>query len=196
MGGMTCIAIQHKGGEEMNVTKLKVGVFLSIMVLLALAACGGGGGDSDEPTSEPAPPSSDEAPVQATEAVVAPTEPPASGGEEDPAPAPTEAPVVEPTAEPEPESEIPYDIAIMEGATNLDIQETSVSYRMEQAEIETVVEFYHAHMTEQGWESLTDSTIGLMATLVYESDEARVSVKLQANNFAETVDVTILVFTK
>ncbi len=179
----------------MNVTKLKVGVFLAIMVLLALAACGGGG-DSDEATSEPAPPATEEAPVEATEAVVAPTEPPASGGEDEPATAPTEAPVLAPTAEPEPESEIPYDIAIMEGAINLVIQETSVSYRMEQAEIETVVEFYHTHMAEQGWESLTDSTIGLMATLVYETAEARVSVKLQANNFAETVDVTILVFPK
>ena len=178
----------------MNVTKLKVGVFLAIMVLLALAACGGG--DSDEATSEPAPPATEEAPVKATEAVVAPTEPPASGGEQEPTPVPTEAPVLEPTAEPEPESEIPYGIDIMEGATNLVIQETSVSFRMEQAEIETVVEFYHTHMAEQGWESLTDSTIGLMATLVYETAEARVSVKLQANNFAETVDVTILVFPK
>ena len=177
----------------MNVTKLKAGVFLAIMVLLALAACGG---DSDEATSEPAPPPTKEAPVKATEAVVAPTEPPASGGEDEPATAPTEAPVLEPTAEPEPESEIPYDISIMEGAINLVIQETSVSYRMEQAEIESVVEFYHTHMAEQGWESLTDSTIGLMATLVYETAEARVSVKLQANNFAETVDVTILVFPK
>ncbi len=178
----------------MNVTKLKVGVFLAIMVLFALAACGGG--DSDEATSEPAPPATEEAPVEATEAVVVPTEPPASGGEQEPAPVPTEAPVVEPTAEPEPESGIPYDISIMEGAINLVIQETSVSFRMEQAEIESVVEFYHTHMAEQGWESLTDSTIGLMATLVFESDEARASIKLQANNFAETVDVTILVFPK
>ncbi len=183
----------------MNVTKLKVGVFLAIMVLLALAACGGGDGDSDEATSEPAPPATEAPPVEATEVVVvAPTEPPASGGEEDPTPVPTEAPVVEPTAEPEPESEseIPYDIAIMEGATNFVNQETSISYRMEQVEIEAVVEFYHTHMAEQGWESLTDSTIGMMATLVYETDEARVSIKLQANNFAETVDVTILVFPK
>ena len=104
--------------------------------------------------------------------------------------------MVEPTAEPEPESEVPYDIAIMEGATELDIQEASISYRMEQAEIETVVEFYRTHMTEQGWESVTESMIGLMATLVFETDEARVSIKLHANNIAETVDVTVSVFPK
>jgi hypothetical protein len=179
----------------MNVIKLRVGVFLAIIALLTLAACGGG---SDKAESEPtSPPASDDVPTAVpteVEEVVAPTEPPeSSGGEEQPVA--TEAPV-EPTPEPGPESEVPYDIAVMEGAVDLDIQETAISYRLEQTQIEDVVEFYETHMVEQGWEGLTSSTIGLMATLVYESDEGRVSVKLQANNFAETVDVTILVFPK
>lgn len=173
----------------MNVTRLKAGAFLAVMALLALTACGGGG-DSDEANSEPTAPPSEVTTVVATEAPL--TEPPASSGEE---PAATEAPAVEPTAEPE-EPEVPYDLPIMEGATELDIQEASITYCMEQAQIEDVVEFYHTNMAEQGWESLTDSTIGLMATLVFEADEVRVSVKLQANNFAETVDVTVLVFPK
>jgi hypothetical protein len=190
-GRCTVIAIQNEEEKKMNVIKLRVGVFLAIIALLALAACGGG---SDGAESEPtAPPASDDVPTAVAtevEEVVAPTEPPASSeGEEQPAP--TEAPV-----EPTPESEVLYDIAVMEGATNLDIQENAMSYRLEQTQIEDVVEFYETRMVEQGWGALSSSTIGLMATLVYESDEGRVSVKLQANNFAETVDVTVLVFPK
>jgi hypothetical protein len=105
----------------------------------------------------------------------------------------TEAPL-EPTVVPAPE--IPFDITIIDGATNLEIQENLISYRLEEFQIEDAAEFYKNFMAEQGWNSLTDSMIGVMATLVFESDEARVSIKLQANTFAETVDVQILVFYK
>jgi hypothetical protein len=144
--------------------------------------------------------------VPAAATAVPPTEPPASSGEEpasgseepasggeEPAAA-TEAPP-EPTAEPA-GPEIPYDIAIIEGAVNLDIQETMISYHLEEFEMVTAADFYRDFMSERGWNILTDSTIGVMGTLVFESDEARVSVKLQTNTFAETVDVTIFVFPK
>jgi hypothetical protein len=176
----------------MNVTKTRTGALLLILMLL-LAACGGG---SDE--SESTAPASTDAPAAAT--AVPPTEPPASGGEEptsggEEPTAETEAPPPEPTAEPA-GSVIPYDIAIIEGAVDLDIQETMISYRLEGFEMGTAADFYKNFMAEQGWNILTDSTIGVMGTLVFESDEARVSVKLQSNTFAETVDVTILVFHK
>lgn len=175
----------------MNVTKTKAGALLLILMLL-LAACGG-----DSEKSEPTAPASDDPPAAAT--AVPPTEPPASGGEEpasggeEPAAA-TEAPP-EPTAEPA-GPEIPYDIALIEGAIDLEIQETMISYRLEGFEMGTAADFYRDFMSGQGWDILTDSTIGVMGTLVFESDEARVSVKLQSNTFAETVDVTILVFHK
>jgi hypothetical protein len=99
----------------------------------------------------------------------------------------------EPTEEPE--SEVPFDIPIMEGATDLFIQKEvgSVTYVLEDMEIDKVVEFYEAALTDQGWESKTSSTIGMMATLVYETEQARVSVSLQANTIAKTVNVRLFI---
>ncbi len=51
-------------------------------------------------------------------------------------------------------------------------------------------------MAEQGWEAVTTSAFGLMATLIFETDQARVSVSLQANNIAETVNVRLLIIEK
>ncbi len=166
----------------MNTIKLRNGLVSAIIVLLVLTACGGGG-DGGEPAAPPA----SEAPAPAEQ--VAPTEPQAGGTEGAvPAPAePTEAPA----------AEIPFDLPIMEGATKLDIRDTgAITYVMQETQIEDVVEFYNARMGERGWESVSASEVGLMATLVFQTDVARVSVSLQANNIARTVNVQLIVYTK
>ena len=43
---------------------------------------------------------------------------------------------------------------------------------------------------------MTISAVGLMATLVFETDQARTSVSLQANNVAEMVTVRLFILEK
>lgn len=167
----------------MNVIKWRPWLISAIIVLLILTACGGGGDSGGEPVAPPA----TEAPAPAEQ--VAPTEPQA-GGAEGAVPAPTE-PAAEPAAE------IPFDVPIMEGATKLDIRDTgAITYVMQETQIEDVIEFYKTRMAEQGWESVSASEVGLMATLVFQTDVARVSVSLQANHIARTVNVQLIVYSK
>ncbi len=93
---------------------------------------------------------------------------------------------------------MPFDVPIMEGATDVLIQGDvgSVTYLMEEVTIEEVFEFYETTMPEQGWEAKTSSAIGMMGTLVFETDEARVSISLQANEIAETVVVRLFILGK
>jgi hypothetical protein len=44
-------------------------------------------------------------------------------------------------------------------------------------------------MAEQGWRSVSSSTVGLMGSLVFKSDEARLGITLQANTIAKMVTV-------
>jgi len=167
----------------MGVIKWRVGIVLAIIVVLALTACGGADDAGGEPTAPP--------PTEAP-AATAPPQPPA---EVEGQPPPTEVPSEPPE---EAEVEIPHDVPIMEGATKLVVQETtgSVTYVMEDMEIEEVVDFYMTAMADQGWENKTASAVGLMASLVFETETARTSVALQANNFAKTVTVRLYIFDK
>ncbi len=174
----------------MSINKWRSGLFGVIIVLLLLTACSGAEDTSAEPTA----PSATEAPAATDTAK--PTEPAVTpSGAEEEQPKPTEPP-----AEPddEAESEVPFDVPIMEGAQDLLIQKEtgSVTYVLEEMEIEQVYEFYQTSLTEQGWEARTSSAIGMMATLVYETEEARVSVSLQANEIAKTVTVRLFILAK
>jgi hypothetical protein len=171
----------------MSVKTWRATSFLAIIVLLMLTACGG----SDDTGSESSAPTSTEAPAP-TE-MVEPTQP-AMTVEEQPTAA--EEMPTEPPAEAEPQ--IPYDVPIMEGATQLELQDNvgTVTYVMENVELDDVIEFYDTEMIAQGWESKTSSLAGLMASLVYETDEARTSVSLQANNIAKTVTVRLFIIEK
>lgn len=174
----------------MSINKWQSGLFGVIIVLLLLTACGGAEDTSAEPTAPPA----TEAPAATDTAK--PTEPAVTlSGTEEEQPKPTEPP-----AEPddEAESEVPFDVPIMEGAQDLLIQKEtgSVTYVLEETAIEQVYEFYQSSLTEKGWEARTSSAIGMMATLVYETEEARVSVSLQANEIAKTVTVRLFILAK
>ncbi len=168
----------------MKPIRFRVALLVALLVL-TLTACGGGSKKA-EPTSPP------EAPAQPTAQAGEPTQPPV----------PTDTPSAEQPQPTEPVEaatpEIPYDIPIMEGASQLEIQgETNtVIYVMEETMIEDVIEFYKTKMPEQGWETVSTSEVGLMATLVFQSDVARVSISLQANNIAKTVNVRLFVVKK
>jgi hypothetical protein len=180
----------------MNLTSLRTLVLGAIVVALVVAACGGGGNESStEPTAPSAtqPPQQTQAaePTQAAKPTLA-LEPTAPSAE-------TQPQATEPPAEPTPtpESGIPYNVPVMEGAADLDIQDTgTVTYLMKDTMIEDVVEFYKTVMPEQGWELVSASEIGLMATLVFQTAEARVSISLQANNIAKTVTVRMFIIKK
>jgi hypothetical protein len=171
----------------MSVKTWRTTSLLVIILLLMLTACGG----SDDTGSESPAPTSTEAPAP-TE-MVEPTQPAATVEEQ---PTAAEEMPTEPPAEAEPQ--IPYDVPIMEGATQLELQDNvgTVTYVMENVELDDVIEFYQTEMTAQGWESRTSSLAGLMASLVYETDEARTSVSLQANNIAKTVTVRLFIIKK
>ena len=182
----------------MSMTKWRMGALLALVLALVLTACGGSEDTGGEPTSPPA--------TQAPQSVSTPepTQPPAAG-EEQPAPTAEEQPT--PTAEEqpaptqeaaEPEVKVPFDVPIMEGATDVVIMEEtgSVTYVMQDTMIEDVIEFYQTSMAESGWKNVTTSAVGLMASLVFETDQARTSVSLQANNFAETVTVRLFILGK
>lgn len=169
-------------------SRVYIAAFSAIAALLVLTACGGND-TGGEPTAPPPTAALQDteavAPTEAPEATIPPTtveEQPSPTGE---AAEPTEAP----------ESELPDDVPVMENAVDLNVQAEvgSVTYVMEDTEIEDVVDFYETRMAELGWESRTSSAIGLMATLVFEKDEARVSVSLQANNIARTVTVRLFI---
>lgn len=174
----------------MIATRARAGMFVATIAILLLAACGG----SEEATFTPdlAAPEATKAPA-ATEAPEV-TQPSATVEEQ---PVPTEAPA-QPTQEPEDDAVIPSDVPIAEGAMDLVVEPEvgSVTYHLEDTLIEDVVEFYQTTMAEQGWEAITTSAIGLMATLVFETDQSRVSVSLQANNIAKTVNVRLFIIQK
>jgi hypothetical protein len=67
---------------------------------------------------------------------------------------------------------------------------------LEEMDIEQVYDFYDNQLTEMGWEPQTSSAIGMMATLVFETEQARVSVSLQANTIAKTVNVRLFILDK
>jgi glucose/arabinose dehydrogenase len=177
----------------MNALRMRAGWFLVLIAVLLVAACGGG--SAEEPAAEATQPPATQAPA-ATD-TTAPTE--ASAPTEAPTQAPTQAEEqatpTETVAETAPETEIPLDVPIMEGAEELLVQESvgSVTYVMNDTEIEQVVEFYQTELTARGWEARTTSAIGMMATLVYEKEGNRVSVSLQANTFAKTVNVRLFI---
>jgi hypothetical protein len=171
----------------MSVKTWRTGLFLAIIALLMLTACGG----SDDTGSESSAPASTQAPAP-TE-VVEPTQPPVTVQEQ---PTAVEEMPTEPPAEAAPQ--IPYDVPIMDGATHLELQDNvgTVTYVVENVELADAVEFYETEMVAQGWESRTSSLAGLMASLVFETDEARTSVSLQANNIAKTVTVRLFIIEK
>lgn len=183
----------------MSTLRSRTAACLALAMLVLLVACGGG----DETTEETAAPTATTAPVEVptNTDTPEPTQPPAAGGEQ---PTPTEtaaetAPTESATAASEgTESEVPFDVPIMEGATDVLIQYDvgSVTYLMEDTAIEEVFEFYETTMPEQGWEAKTSSAIGMMGTLVFETEEARVSISLQANEIAETVVVRLFILEK
>jgi len=179
----------------MNLTSLRTLVLGAIVVALAVAACGGAGGESkSEPTIPPATQAPQPEPTQAAEPTVA-LEPTATSAETQPQA--TESPAEPTPSKVEPESGIPYNVPVMEGAADLEIQDTgTVTYLMKETMIEDVVEFYQTVMPEQGWELVTASEIGLMSTLVFQTAEARVSISLQANNIAKTVTVRMFIIKK
>jgi hypothetical protein len=174
----------------MSVTKWRTGAFLAIVLVLVLAACGGSEDGDSEPTSPP--PTEAPASVATPEPTQLPT-----AVEEQPAPTAEEQPVPTQEAE-EAEVKIPFDVPIMEEAVDVVIMEetSSITYVMQETEIEDVIEFYQTSMVESGWENVTTSAVGLMATLVFESDQARTSVSLQANNIAKTVTVRLFIVEK
>jgi hypothetical protein len=181
----------------MRALSVRMGVVLVVCIGFGLVACGGSSAPTDAPTAPPA----TEAPAPtAAPAASATPQPTQTSAEEEAAPIPTEA--VEETAPSAGGSgdvpEIPFDIPIMEGATDLVVQEGvgSVSYVMQNTEIEQVVDFYTSEMEALGWESKTASNVGMMATLVFETDTARVSASLQANQIAKTVNVRLFILTK
>ena len=181
----------------MSLTRRQAGTFLVIVLVFVLTACGGSDDASSEPTAPPA--------TQAPESVATPvpTQPPADV-EEQPTRAVEEqaATAVEvqptPAEEAEPEGEIPFDVPVMDGAIDLLVEnETgSVTYVVQDTEIEDAIEFYQTSMGEAGWENVTISAVGLMATLVFETDQARTSVSLQANNVAKMVTVRLFILEK
>ncbi len=173
----------------------RIFVFLAIIALLALVACGG----SDDASSETEAPAPTEAPVESPKATDMPkaTEPAAEATAKPTATEEEQPKATEPAAEPtaEPESGIPYDIPVMDGAQDLLVltETGSVTYMLEEMDIEQVYDFYENQLTEMGWEPQTSSAIGMMATLVFETDQARVSVSLQANTIAKTVNVRLFI---
>ena len=176
----------------------RIFVFLAIIALLALVACGG----SDDASSETEAPAPTEAPVESPKATDMPkaTEPAAEATAKPTATEEEQPKATEPAAEPtaEPESGIPYDIPVMDGAQDLLVltETGSVTYMLEEMDIEQVYDFYENQLTEMGWEPQTSSAIGMMATLVFETEQARVSVSLQANTIAETVNVRLFILDK
>ena len=173
----------------------RIFVFLAIIALLALVACGG----SDDASSETEAPAPTEAPVESPKATDMPkaTEPAAEATAKPTATEEEQPKATEPAAEPtaEPESGIPYDIPVMDGAQDLLVltETGSVTYMLEEMDIEQVYDFYENQLTEMGWEPQTSSAIGMMATLVFETEQARVSVSLQANTIAKTVNVRLFI---
>ena len=181
-------------------------VLLAIAALSALVACGGSddaSGESEAPAPTEAPiateapkatdvPMATEAP-EATEPAAEATAKPTSSAEEEPQ---ATEPATDPTAELE--SGIPHDIPIVEGAKDLLVltETGSVTYMLEEMSIEEVYEYYETQLTDMGWEAQTSSAIGMMATLVFETEQARVSVSLQANTIAETVNVRLYILDK
>ena len=176
----------------------RIFVFLAIIALLALVACGG----SDDASSETEAPAPTEAPVESPKATDMPkaTEPAAEATAKPTATEEEQPKATEPAAEPtaEPESGIPYDIPVMDGAQDLLVltETGSVTYMLEEMDIEQVYDFYDNQLTEMGWEPQTSSAIGMMATLVFETEQARVSVSLQANTIAKTVNVRLFILDK
>lgn len=182
----------------------RIFVFLAISALLALVACGG----SDDASSETEAPAPTEAPVESPKATDTPkatdmpkaTEPAAEATAKPTATEEEQPKATEPAAEPtaEPESGIPYDIPVMDGAQDLLVltETGSVTYMLEEMDIEQVYDFYDNQLTEMGWEPQTSSAIGMMATLVFETEQARVSVSLQANTIAKTVNVRLFILDK
>jgi hypothetical protein len=181
----------------MSLTRRQTGTFLVIVLVLVLTACGGSDDASSGPTAPPA--------TQAPESVATPVptqpqteveEQPTRAVEEEVVPAVEDQPT--PAEEAEPEDKIPFDVPVMDGAIDVLIEtETgSVTYVVQDTEIEDAIEFYQTSMAESGWENVTTSAVGLMATLVFETDQARTSVSLQANNVAKMVTVRLFILEK
>ena len=167
----------------------RTAVSAAFVILTLLTACGSEG-SSAEPTTTPA------TEPLATTATPKPTQPATSVEEE---PTPTELPAAMPTEAIEEEAgEIPFDVPIMEGATDINIQKGvgGVTYVMRDTEIEEVVEFYQTSMVAQGWRTVSSSAIGLMGSLVFESDQARLGITLQANTIAKMVTVGLTILKK
>lgn len=179
------------------------GAMAFLIAVLLIAACGGTEETESVPTKVP--------PTQAPAVTVpAPTQVPTTSSDnptpnaEQPIPtepevAPTStAAAAAPTSAAEDESGIPFNVPVLGGALDTVIQRDtgSVTYLMEDMLIDDVIEFYKTEMVAQGWEEKTSSTIGMMATLVFETDQARTSVSLQANEIAKTVNVRLFIFAK
>jgi hypothetical protein len=164
-------------------------VTAAFVILTLLTACGSNERSAD-PTTAPA-----TKPPAAT-STTEPTQPAASADEET---TPTKAPAAEPIeATEEKTGEIPFDVPVMEGATEINIQKGvgAVTYVMRDTEIDDVVEFYQTSMVEQGWRSVRSSAIGLMANMVFESDQARLGITLQANTIGKMVTVALSILEK
>jgi len=98
-----------------------VAVFVILMIVLAACSSGGGGGGAQP--AEPAP--------------AGPTIPPG-------------AQVVVVTATATPQAAVPDNIAVMPGATDLNVSEADISYVIK-SDLNGVIAFYQKEMAAKGW---------------------------------------------
>ena len=96
--------------------------------------------------------------------------------------APTESgSVIVVTSTPLPPAQVPANIAIMPGATDLKVSESDISYVVK-SDMQGVMDFYQKEMTARGWkEQEKPSSIGDFGRMYFSTSDQQVSLLLNAS---------------
>jgi hypothetical protein len=123
-----------------------------VLVAIFLAACSPTGGGGDSP-AQPA------QPAAATES----------------------GPVIVVTSTPTPSAQVPANIPIMPGATELKVSESDISYVVK-SDLQSVIDFYEKEMLAKGWkEQEKPSIIADFGRMNFDRSDRQVSLLLNAS---------------
>lgn len=99
------------------------------------------------------------------------------------------------TSTPTPAPQVPDNIAIMPGATDLNVSESDISYVVK-SKLEDVISFYQKEMVAKGWkEQEKPSVIGDFGRMYFASSDQQVSLLLNSSPSLNQVVVRISIIT-